>query len=203
MAARRRGGTNRSGGNGLPGWAMLTIGLIIGLFVAFLVYLDDVDPEPYDFAATERDREARGVAREGADDPTRAPRFEFYSILPELEVVVPDFPTVRRERDPIEAEPEAMPGEPPPAGLAPVPPADDDARYFLQAGSFREAEQADRLRAEITLLGLDVEVQSVEVNGDTWHRVRIGPLPAGAGLQRAQNRLRENGIDYLVLRSRG
>jgi len=192
MAGARKPGRKRSrgSGGGLPGWAMLLIGLVIGLFVAFLVYLDDLDPRPEDDIAIDADDDV--VAE------SDRPRFEFYSILPELEVVIPEFPR-REEREAPEIE-EGI--APPSEGIDPVPAPDADGRFFLQVGSFQEQNQAESMKAQVALLGLDVEVRSVQVNGDDWHRVRVGPFSDPESLEQAQDRLRDNGIDYLVLRDR-
>lgn len=193
MAARRKKRNTGSGG-GLPGWAMLTIGLIIGLFVAFLVYLEDLDPLTSDHVAVEDTDEL--VDSETSDRP----RFEFYSILPELEVVVP-------ELSPSEDAPDTDEGIEPADAPAPteLDPAevDEEGRFFLQVGSFQDEEPADQLRAEVSLLGLDVETREVEVNDDIWYRVRVGPYADQERLENAQDRLRAQGIDFLVLRDRG
>lgn len=183
--ARRQTGS----GQGLPGWAMLTIGLIIGLFVAFLVYLDDLEQPPSAAvdAGGESDRSVAGDDDTGASDDK--PKFEFYSILPDLEVIVPDAPPPADE-----AEPGAD------ANVSTE--TDPEGTYFLQVGSFQESEQADRMKAEVSLLGLDVDIQTVTVSGQRWHRVRIGPYSDPKKLGAAQRRLRDNGIDYLVLREK-
>ncbi len=201
MGQAKRNKRQRGAAKGLPGWAMLTIGLIIGLFVAFLVYLDELDQPPNATARAPESSEPSPAptGAEGDDGPgDQGPRFEFYSILPELEVVVPEFGQ----------------GTPPDDESAPAPeqepaPATDEGtidgenrRYFLQAGSFQQAEQADRLKAEIALLGLDVAIQDVEVNGQRWHRVRVGPFSRHDALQSAQERLRANEIDYLMMREK-
>lgn len=209
MARAQRRRTRQGGaGQGLPGWAMLTIGLIIGLFVAFLVYLDDLDAPPSSAVERGGDGDGRGVAGAADDDveaEVEGPRFEFYSILPELEVVVPDMPLAPEEEEP-------PPGEAaPPAPDAVMPDAPDapetprpvrEGTYYLQTGSFRKSDQAERLRAEITLLGLEVGVQTVRIDGERWHRVRVGPFTEADSLRAARQRLRENDIDFLVLRER-
>jgi len=195
-ASKRR--NTRGGGGGLPGWAMLTIGLVIGLFVAFLVYLDDLEPQDSDPVSVE---DADTVVSEDEDDDR--PRFEFYSILPELEVVVPDFSGDDDEAG-IEQDDSIDPGggeltDPPVEG----PDADDDgeASYFLQVGSFQQADKADQMKAQVTLLGLDATIRTIDVDGQEWHRVRAGPFADQEALESAQDRLRSRGIDYLVLRA--
>jgi cell division protein FtsN len=200
QSSRRQTGASR----GLPGWAMLTIGLIIGLFVAFLVYLDDLDSPPASAVESQpaeeqaTDTEETAAAEEDADD--ESPRFEFYSILPELEVVVPD----ASEEDG-EAPVESAPGAPADSGesdTGTAPPPESDGRFYLQAGSFQKSGQADRMKARISLLGLDVEIQQVDINGESWHRVRAGPFTDPSRLKDAQKRLRSDDIDYLVTRDK-
>ena len=48
--------------------------------------------------------------------------------------------------------------------------------YVLQAGSYRNEADADRVRAQLALQGVDAKVQRVAVDTDVWHRVRIGPI---------------------------
>lgn len=202
MGQAKRNRRQRGGGKGLPGWAMLTIGLIIGLFVAFLVYLDDLDQPPNATARAPEISEPSSDEDAGAADE-EGPRFEFYSILPELEVVVPEFgPTPSEGGESAPAEPATSPtvDEDSSAEDGPIDP--DERSYFLQAGSFQKADQADRLKAEIALLGLDVAVQDVEVNGERWHRVRVGPFSQRDALQSAQERLRAHEIDYLMMREK-
>ena len=47
--------------------------------------------------------------------------------------------------------------------------------YVLQAGSYRQQAEADRIRAQLKMQGIDANVQRVAVDEDVWHRVRIGP----------------------------
>ena len=54
--------------------------------------------------------------------------------------------------------------------------ADPEAEYLLQAGAFRTAEDADRRRAAILLLDLDARTLRVTRQGESWHRVLVGPF---------------------------
>ena len=77
-----------------------------------------------------------------------------------------------------------------------------DERYILQAGSFRQGADADRRRAQILLLGLDAKVESVEANGDRWHRVYVGPFQSHNTLTDARSKLINESIDTLVIRQK-
>ena len=102
--------------------------------------------------------------------------FEFYTILPNQEVVVPEPATRLTERR---------------------------VRYLLQAGSFRRLDEADTLKARLALLGLEAKIESVtNGRGETWHRVRLGPYHTPLELARARRRLEKEDIQAIVLRLR-
>ena len=68
---------------------------------------------------------------------------------------------------------------------------------ILQVGSFHSASEADSLKAQLALLGLQASVKSALVNDDTWHRVQLGPFSSETNLSRAKNLLIENSIKYM------
>ncbi|HUO96702.1 MAG TPA: SPOR domain-containing protein, partial [Steroidobacteraceae bacterium] len=72
--------------------------------------------------------------------------------------------------------------------------------YVLQAGSYRNLADADRIRAQLALAGVESKVQKVTVDTDTWHRVRIGPITNLDELNRIRTRLKQADVDALVIR---
>jgi cell division protein FtsN len=70
----------------------------------------------------------------------------------------------------------------------------------LQAGSFGNADDAERQRANLALLGVESRVQRVSIDDRTFHRVRIGPIDELAELNSVRARLREADVDFLVMR---
>jgi cell division protein FtsN len=76
----------------------------------------------------------------------------------------------------------------------------DTRAYVLQAGSFRSGNDADKLRAELILLGLDVFLQVVQKDGQTWHRVMVGPIDNELELTRKRNLLAAAAIETISLR---
>ncbi|MCB1864937.1 MAG: SPOR domain-containing protein [Chromatiales bacterium] len=117
----------------------------------------------------------------------KTPRFDFFTVLPEREFVVPD------------SEP-ATPAPPTPNA---APAANASGRYTLQVGSFRRADQADQLKAQVALLGLRATIQRFAHEGDTWHRVRLGPYPDARSAREVRDTLKRNGLNAVVLRERG
>ncbi len=121
------------------------------------------------------------------------PRFDFYTILPEMEVVVAE-----PEEDAIPEAPAAAHGADQPAA-APTP-VQSGGLYMLQMGSFRAYGDAERLKARLALLGVVSEIQVVDVTGGgTFHRVRSGPM-TGTEANRLRARLQKESINCLVMK---
>ena len=77
---------------------------------------------------------------------------------------------------------------------------EDSFAYILQTGSFNTVNDANEMRAELLLMGLDAFIREVEVEGETWHRVIVGPLGTDLALNRAQDKLAQAQIESLPLR---
>ncbi len=76
--------------------------------------------------------------------------------------------------------------------------------YFLQAGRFIEHNEAQTMRAQVLMLGLDAFIVTrVEADGSTAHRVRVGPYFDQNILTEAKKRLRRGGINYEIIRVTG
>jgi cell division protein FtsN len=82
----------------------------------------------------------------------------------------------------------------------PATPVDRPGVYVLQAGSYRNESDAQRVRAQLALQGVDAKVQRVAVDNDVWHRVRIGPINSLDEVNRLRKRLQAGEIDALVIR---
>mgnify|MGYP003564741247 FL=1 len=171
MARRQAKRGNGSSSHGLIGFAL---GVVVGLGLATAMGLmrSSAPPEPGPQAQS---AEVIAPAEEELAPPRR---YEFFSVLPEVERVVPE-----REIE---------------QALADVNP-EPTTTYTLQAGSFRSSADAESLRAQITLLGLSAQVQSVTVDDESWHRVRVGPFDSARAADGARRRLQDNGMEALVL----
>ena len=160
-------------------------GLLVGLVLASGVFIYKSDAKKAPLPETPRPEPQRAAKAE-ADDATAGEsgdRYDFYEMLPNFEVVVPEKDKeVTRERDNTPAT-ITRPG-----------------MYVLQAGSYRKQEEADRIRAQLERQGITAAVQRVAVDDDVWHRVRIGPINDLTELNRLRSRLRAADLDALVIR---
>ncbi|WP_426414954.1 SPOR domain-containing protein [Aestuariirhabdus sp. LZHN29] len=176
--ASRKPTPQRSGPrSSVPGWVWMFTGIVTGLFIAFLMKLAPNAVDVRDLADTAEEQT-------GSEERPRAV-FDFYTLLPESEVLVPDAPPL-----PTTATKSAT------ATTAPKKPS----IYLLQAGSFRNLGDADRLRAQLTLEGLDVKTQKVTIRGnETWYRVQVGPFSDTSRLNQARKTLTALDINPLPL----
>jgi len=165
----------------------MSFGLALGLVVAIIVYLRSPfppDPVPRTAAPASQPRATPPAAQPQPPKPDAQQagnRFQFYEILPQAEVEVPAAGdrTSRSDRP----RPAAAPGS-----------------FLLQAGSFSAAADADRLQANLALLGFESHVQRVKIEDAVFNRVRIGPIADITAAQQAQRKLRDAGIDALLMR---
>ena len=209
----------------LSPWTGVIGGLLIGLFVAFLVYIKmQAKPDPHVYLQESIQPPAETVRQEvpaeskdkGEVIPTTPkPRFDFYTLLPEMEVVVPEqeisaglkqtTPPVQKAAPVVEAEP-AVTTKPPkritPVAAKPVKPA--AGTYYLQVGSFKNGAQAERFKAELAMQGLQTSIQKVTINNrDTYHRVRVGPFHDFSALDKTRQTLKRKGIDSTPIKVTG
>jgi len=200
-------------------WVIFITGLATGLFAAAILYLHGQKsgrlptgaadggapvvnlpaPDATDKATPKAEASApvqeRMPASKGKEDVTRVDvikeddslvsRFGFYSILPKREVIIPEQESKsleqRRNKPDTQQKPEVV--------------------YVLQAGSFRRLADADRLRAQLALLGVESAVKTVTIaNNETWHRVRIGPNSSYREIDKLRRRMSDNNISSILFK---
>jgi cell division protein FtsN len=172
---------------GFSGWLGLACGLALGLAVAGVVYLKDHRLDaPVTGSSPGKPVKKKSHYNEppepadaGSEEPAKS--YAFYDALPKFEVVVPE--KDKEVRPDIKSVPETRPGT-----------------YVLQAGSYKNFADADRVRAKLALQGIESKVQKVSVDNDTWHRIRIGPVSKLDELNRLRQILRKADVDVLVIR---
>ena len=178
--------SNKKNSPKIPGGMMLVTGVALGFFAAFLMGLT---PNAVDVRTVAE----QGVSKE--DKPLNKPVFDFYTLLPESEVTVPNVEPVPERKS---KGREAPASDKPVTKAAKTP--EKNRSYLLQAGSFRNEEDARRLRVELVLQGLEPKVEEVNVrNGETWFRVQLGPFSDQETLGETQEVLAKNRIDSLLL----
>lgn len=185
MAAKRSAQATRSGAERkqIPAWVWMLTGVVIGLLLAGLVFLKGWAPKLRDQQPVPAPAAAKPA--EVAAPVENKPKYDFYSVLPEMEVVVPE-----DEIKSSAAQPAPLPADA----------AGNPQRFVLQAGSFRNSGDAEALKAKLALTGLRAQVTPVTVNGADYFRVRVGPFADLRELDTARQTLQAAGISAIALR---
>ena len=157
-------------------------GVITGIALTLLFNHRD-DLLIYIQGQSESEIARQGTEKRGEDghtDPTEEElKFEFYTRLPAMEVPVDSGQEEQRD-------------------VADHP----DHLYVLQVGSFNQRSDAERLKAELALLGEVAHIENVTVNERSMHRVRLGPYRSARKLSAVKNRLSALDVPTMALKLR-
>ncbi|HUF74162.1 MAG TPA: SPOR domain-containing protein [Gammaproteobacteria bacterium] len=178
-----------------PGWAWMLFGLSIGLSVALVVYLRSGSPSVPDrtnqtVTQTATRAEANLAAETAGQPAARAsetpaasggesqqsdePAYSFFNDLSKSEVIVDT------------GEFDFGAGNGPPRVV------------LIQAGAFRDIDDADARQASLALLGYESHIDTGIVAGDLWFRVLIGPLTERGDINETVRRLRAARIETVL-----
>jgi len=176
---------------GLPAWFWLLTGTVSGLFIAFLIYLSSIQLQqtkqaqnnqqinsvPQSNPLSDQIKEQAERLRQGKE-ALKKPTFTFYKRLPELIVETPKPDRITSDKE-------------------------EKKSYLLQVGSFRSFQDADALKAQLIMQGLEVNVSSVKDKSDNdWHRVRVGPYSTQNKLNKAQDILANENIPSILMEAK-
>lgn len=199
-------------------WLWLLAIVAVGSFVTLLFYLDQYDKGHLSDDHVENLRQlfiqpapvASGNQKPDASKKvTQKPKtkYDFYSLLPSMEVVIPDREVAVRDDEVPQDAPQDAPHETPrhsPAQqVKPEQGGKVAIQYILQAGSFRDDQQAEKLKAGLALLGIKSVIEKVSIkDSGQWHRVRIGPFTAMREIDKVRSRMRDNNIEPILLKDK-
>jgi cell division protein FtsN len=121
------------------------------------------------------------------DSPAEEPHFDFqfYGILPKLEVVVPENEIkIRIQKEQTNSK-------------------KSDSKYIMQAGSFREFSEAKTLKNKLRAIGIESHIEQAKVKNIIWNRVKLGPFSNLSSVMDIKNRLKSKGMTALILEFEG
>ena len=196
MATRRNTRKQSSKQGGSMPWGPMLISFAVGAFVMFLLHLKENVPADKQQAKTTQQQKKKSSVE---------PTFDFYTLLPETEVVVEKPKTIANQpqKPIVSSPPEEISAPPEQTQQAATEAPADDVSFMIQVGSFKKLEDADGFRARLAFLGIESKVQTVTIdNTDTWHRVQVGPVVGRSKADALQKQLRDNNIDSLLLRAK-
>ena len=156
-----------------PLWAWIVMAILLALLVSLLIYLwNQSQASQAETVNTVKSAPKKTQKPEGVPQP----RFDFYEILKEQNLEVPDR----------SAEVEAA--------------VSKQVDYYLQVASFRKESDADALRAELLLLNLEANIETVTKNQQTWYRIVVGPFTSRSKMAKARSTLASMELNALLLK---
>jgi cell division protein FtsN len=117
--------------------------------------------------------------------PPVEPRFTFYKILPEKEVIIPEAEIKAIKRD------EGL-------GHSAKP-----EQYQIQVGSYSSPAEAEKIKARLSQLKVKSKIESVKIENAQWYRVKIGPFDKLADADKVRDYLKANQLPSVVQKSTG
>ena len=152
-------------------WVWIPLGLALGMFVAFILFLD---------GKKHTNQDDKIIQKQQTKSDRAKPVFDFYTVLPERVV------EIEQELEANDASGIVVKAKPRPK-----------QQYILQVGSFNNFGDADELKAQLAFLGLEAKLAEATVKNSTWYRVKLGPFKTNNGLSKTKNLLIQNKIKYL------
>ena len=171
--------------NSVMNFKWLLSGFGLGLISATTVYLiaqkDSIVPDTLDSTQETVTQVLHNSTQSEIDHPAK--RFDFYDVLSQFEVVIPDQKLLNSSRE----------------NLA-TPTASE--HYIIQAGAFSELTDALRVQSSLTLLDIPSYIEMVTIKDDIFHRVRVGPITDLATLRALRQQLERTGVEIIEISTR-
>lgn len=164
-------------------WMWLLIPAVVLAFIFALFKLSQVTPDTNSAPVVKKEKVAPKKTNEPKKTVTKtvkkdAPKsdnkenFEFYQILQDSEVDTSHVDAYKS-----------------------TPRGAQDFLYMIQAASFRNDKDADRMRADLILSGMDTSIRkTIGENGQPWYRVVVGPFVSRSKMNRAKDKLANKDI---------
>lgn len=199
----------------LHGLVVITL-VIVGLLGSLLAYLRSDTPTKAVPTSTTADSSEHGATPKKVSVYPPKPKYDFYKLLPERKLIIPEEELKQdttKSTQQLSPRQETISKAASPATSSPTESAIQAnspvtafegavTRYIVQAGSFRNHIDADRRKASIAFLGIAAHIETVRKNdGSKLHRVRIGPVSGINKVKALRQRLQENNIQSIAIKT--
>ena len=159
-------------------WKLGLALFLVALFAYFLFFLSRIPPEEgiTKYTVTSKPKIIKKITKE-------KPIYSFYTILPNAEVIVPEFEMNTRSRE------------------KRIGKDNKTKKYVIQISSFRESEKADSLKAKLAMLGFISTIQRIQIGETIWNRVTMGAFTDSSSALEMFNNLKQKNIDSRIIES--
>lgn len=196
--SKKKTGATRNAEQSSSRLSQLVIVLLVGGFIAFLVYLDKIPTagEKQPALNKQQDKQSSAQKNESRQSKPVKHQFDFYTVLPDREVEIIDVgdkkpvrKTVSKPKPDLAVKSQTVPQS---SGL-----------YQLQVGAFKELSKADAMKARLAFLGVESNIQVIQNNGQKMYRVRVGPSTDSRKIEQIKQQLKAQNINAFVQKLSG
>jgi len=178
-------------------WSWMLMGLLVGAFVTFLMYLDKIP--------TEGDNQTTSGQMQKKQETQKAKpkhQFDFYTVLPDREMKVNNISNDKPRR---KVTQQAVNTEVPETEAIAVKNKNPAVitLYQLQVGAFKELTKADAMKARLAFIGVESNIQVIQSKGQKMYRVRIGPSTDEQKINAIKKQLKAQNINTFVQKLNG
>jgi cell division protein FtsN len=220
--ASKRGKTGKQAYRGSertawPAWLWLILGAVLGVALSLgVLYGGKMPtlrnknlPQPNPEATAPKESEQPIADAVKTAPPPPKSNYDFYSVLPEKEVVIPDAELTAKakaEQQKAQQQAQAVKAQTGPAtnpGDVPATPAVapvSGGRYMLQVAAVADPKAADELKAKLALMGFSAKVYASNKDGKSINRVRLGPYATASETEAAKKALADNSINSVPVK---
>lgn len=158
-------------------WMLITAALIAAVVLVVYVSsigLKDNAPKSIEQPTPQPNEPIKPVTPE-----VKPIQYDFYTILSDKEVVVPEYELKTRTREDRIGQAKTT-------------------QYIMQAGSYNALKDAEQMRVKLGTMGIESKIQKAKVGNTVWYRVKMGPFAQIDSVNSINARLKQSNIDAIV-----
>lgn len=195
--SRKKTGATRNTEQSFSTLSMIVIGLLVGGFVGFLVYLDKIPTKAKEQSVLNKELNKQSSSQNNKKKQAPKHEFDFYTVLPDRKVEaieVEDRKPVRKTITQTQKKSQPVVDK----AIVKKPVVQANILYQLQVGAFFELSKADAMKARLAFLGIESNIQVIQNNGKKMYRVRVGPSTDSQKINRIKSQLKTHNINTFV-----
>ena len=212
--SRKKSGATRKSEEKSSGLSWMVMGLLVGLFVVFLVYLDKIPNKDSGQTTSSNQEKSKPSSKQNGAKKSSPPKhqFDFYTVLPDRKVEIVDENDNRAAKKTISSKESKASNsqqiknqlsEEQRKNKEKTASAQPPSLYQLQVGAFKELSKADAMKARLAFLGVESNIQVMQSNGQKLYRVRVGPSTDSQKIERIKEQLKAQNINTFVQKLNG
>ena len=190
----------------------LLVGVLVGVLISVGLYQLLIHQSWFEATTNQESHPTLKKKSKAPRKPSikaEAPRFEFYQLLPGMEVPIEAAPS--EVKAPLAAATSEVKAPLATATIKPrplikaVPETQTKVaapQYLIQTAAYRALIPAEKLKSQLISHGFSPRIQKIEAEDGIWYRVIVGPFPSETMALHQKNRLAKSHIQGILILQR-